>query len=253
MRIIVLLAVCFAATTASSKSPQRIVGGKPTTIDEYPNVVALLGVYEWMGYTQVCGGVILNFRSVLTAAHCPVNDNVRLWRIRIGSSYVFNEGTLYGVSGIIVHPYFWQGDRLHDIAILRADQERMLVTHSTYIAGPDYILPDNTKLVAVGWDVSWLSESDQLRYSEVTKVNEKVCDDQYEDPYIVINEFTLCTSNPVTEGPEYYTCEGESGGPVFHNNVVVGISTFENKCDGTNLPRIYTRIAAHTEWIVSNS
>ncbi|XP_035448151.2 trypsin, alkaline C [Spodoptera frugiperda] len=245
MRIIVLFAVCFAATAASSNSPQRIVGGNPTTHDQYPNVVALLGVHEWLWHTQVCGGVILNFRSVLTAAHCPINDRVGLWRIRYESN-VWNEGPLNGVTGIIVHPDFRQGDRLHDIAILRSD-DLLNHRHGNPIPGPEYILPDDTKLVAVGWDASWQSESEQLRHSEVTKVNEMLCGAQYEDSDIVINEYTLCTSNPITDGPEH--CEGDSGGPLFDNNDLVGISTFGNKCDGTNLPRIYTRLASHKEWI----
>lgn len=83
------------------------------------------------------------------------NDRVGLWRIRYESN-VWNEGPLNGVTGIIVHPDFRQGDRLHDIAILRSD-DLLNHRHGNPIPGPEYILPDDTKLVAVGWDASWVS------------------------------------------------------------------------------------------------
>lgn len=53
----------------SGKPPQqRIIGGSETTIENYPFAVAALQLS--VAPTLACGGVILNNRSVLTAAQC---------------------------------------------------------------------------------------------------------------------------------------------------------------------------------------
>ncbi|KAG8013072.1 Kallikrein 1-related peptidase b9 [Nibea albiflora] len=48
------------------------------------------------------------------------------------------------------------------------------------------------------------------------------------------------------------TCDGDSGGPLLYNGVVVGITSYGGtKCGQIKKPGIYTIVSHYTEWINS--
>lgn len=54
---------------------KRIIGGNDIDVDEHPWLVLLEYKFEDDGRTDYqCGGVIINQRYILTAAHCLVGD-----------------------------------------------------------------------------------------------------------------------------------------------------------------------------------
>ena len=56
---------------AAPSNPSRIVGGSEASIEQYPYAVAMLYSSSGSGnFWQLCGGSIINNRSILGAAHC---------------------------------------------------------------------------------------------------------------------------------------------------------------------------------------
>lgn len=71
-----------------------------------------------------CGGTILNFNHVLTAASCAVNDTMHLVpadQVRIWSNILSlaNTANQHAAAAIFVHPLFNPLTRENDIALIR--------------------------------------------------------------------------------------------------------------------------------------
>ncbi|XP_022821646.1 trypsin, alkaline C-like [Spodoptera litura] len=257
MRIIILAAFCVATVVAVPKlTHQRIVGGDVTTIDQYPSIVALLFVYEWVIYAQECAGAILNSRSVLTAAHCTYFDAVSKWRVRAGSTTANAGGSIHRVSGNIIHPLNGVEPTMdHDIAVLRVATpfEFNEFIQPARIAGPNYRVPDYDYLWAAGWGTTYYgatSGSAQLRHVQVLKINLDRCKQQYDVVHMVITDYMLC-SGWLTGGRDQ--CQGDSGGPIYHNGVVVGVCSFGIECGRADFPGVNTRVANYSNWVVDNA
>lgn len=48
-------------------------------------------------------------------------------------------------------------------------------------------------------------------------------------------------------------CNGDSGGPLIHNGVVVGITSWGYKCAESYYPGVNTRVSRFTPWIQANA
>lgn len=85
-------------------------------------------------------------------------DDINLWRIRVGSNYANSGGTVHITLRIINHPDFHTFYSYNDVALLHSASA---LTNDNVrpasIAGPNYIVPDNQPLLAVGWGKSSVS------------------------------------------------------------------------------------------------
>uniref|UniRef100_A0A2A4K6F3 Peptidase S1 domain-containing protein n=1 Tax=Heliothis virescens TaxID=7102 RepID=A0A2A4K6F3_HELVI len=256
MRVIIVLLAVIAAVAAVPKSPQRIIGGSATTIDNYPSIAALLYSATGNNFRQSCGGTLINNRSILTAAHCPFRDPITRWRVRIGSSLAHSQGLVYGLSSIIFHPNFNYDSMDSDIAIMRAAASIPFsnVIQPGSIAGANYNLADNQVVWAAGWgrthpDVSLGAE--QLRHVQVWTVNQAICRNRYVGASRIITDNMLCSGWLDVGGRDQ--CAGDSGGPLYHNRVVVGVSSFGISCGDRFYPGVNVRVSRFTSWISSNA
>ncbi|KAJ8736119.1 hypothetical protein PYW08_006775 [Mythimna loreyi] len=254
MRLLALLAICFAAVAAVPSNPQRIVGGSVTTISQYPNMAALLYAFVPTLYLQSCAGIILNNRAVLTAAHCTVGDRNSQWRIRVGSTNSNSGGVVHNVNANIIHPEYNRNTKNADIAVLRTNSAFSFNNNvrAASIAGSNYNLGDNQVVWAAGWGATsngGLPVS-QLRHVELRTVNQATCRNIYAMRGRHINDNMLCSGWP-NGGRDQ--CQGDSGGPLYHNGVVVGVCNFGVACGQTGIPSVNARVSRFTAWIQQNS
>lgn len=96
----------------------RIVGGHEVEIQEYPWQVSIVN-----SNGHFCGGVIIDRRRILTAAHCIQRGNnpdyEEFIRIRAGSSNRMSGGVLRPITKAITHANFSDPVKFNnDIAIL---------------------------------------------------------------------------------------------------------------------------------------
>ncbi|CAH0592702.1 unnamed protein product [Chrysodeixis includens] len=254
MRVIALLALCFAAVLAAPSNPNRIVGGSTVNISSYPSLVSLLRAHDWTNYRQNCGGIILNNRAILTAAHCTVGDAPNRWRVRVGSSLANSGGVVHNAATIINHPSYGQGGHMYnnDIAILRISSNIAFNNNAraASIAGSNYIVPDNAVVWTTGWGTTAFGGplSEQLRHVQVWAVNQNVCNSRYGG---TITANMLCAGWLDVGGRD--ACQNDSGGPLYHSGVVVGVVSFGTGCGDPRFPGVYARVSRYTSWIQSNA
>ncbi|XP_021196267.3 trypsin, alkaline C isoform X3 [Helicoverpa armigera] len=257
MRVIAVLALCVAAVAAVPASFERIVGGSLTTIDQYPSIVALLYGRNLINYGQACGGNILNNRSILTAAHCTVNDTPQMWRFRVGSSFASSGGIVHNVQQIIEHPTYNVAARLdNDFAILRSASAIIYNDNvkPIAIAGANYHLADNQPVWAAGWgkthEFTILGpSSEQLRHVQIYSINQEECRSRYGSA--VITDNMVCSG--VLDVGRRDQCGGDSGGPLYHNGVLVGVCSFGRGCARRRFPGVNARVSSASAWIVNNA
>ncbi|KAJ8736108.1 hypothetical protein PYW08_006764 [Mythimna loreyi] len=254
MRLLAILALCFAAVAAVPSNPQRIVGGSVTTIDQYPTIASLLYTWNWADYWQACGGSILNNRAILTAAHCTQGDAVGRWRIRLGSTWANSGGVVHNVNANIIHPSYNSNTLNNDVAILRSASTFSFNNNvrAAAIAGANYHVPDNQVVWAAGWGTtsSGGSASEQLRHVQLVIINQATCRNNYATRGITITDNMLCSGWP-NGGRDQ--CQGDSGGPLYHNNVVVGVCSFGIGCAQAQFPGVNARVSTFSSWINSNA
>ncbi|CAG9796262.1 unnamed protein product [Diatraea saccharalis] len=221
-------------------------------------MVALLHSFSTTGHRQLCGGTIINNRAVLTVAHCSIGDPVFRWQIRAGSTYANSGGIVYTVAAIMSHPEFTFEVRENDVGIYQSTTPIIFtnVIQPASIAGPNYFIGDNEVVWASDWGLLWYNgpQLEELRHVQLRTVNYEVCRDSYTDinpKYIFISPNMLCAGWFGIGGRDQ--CAGDSGGPVYHNGVVVGITSWGYECAHARFPGVYTRVSNFTSWIVDNA
>ncbi|KPI95072.1 Trypsin CFT-1 [Papilio xuthus] len=255
MRIsLLILALGLAVVAAGHRNPQRIVGGSETTISEYPFSVSLLYSFDSTAFIQLCGGSILNNRSILSAGHCFYYLDLEYrWRSRVGSTYANSGGVVHSTSRIIIHPEHREGR--HDIAILQVTSAFAFNDNvrPASIAGVNYNLRDNEVVWAIGWGNIYHGgpASEVLRHVQIWTINQNKCRELYAHVDVYIEDYMLCSGWLDVGGRDQ--CSGDSGSPLLHNNVVVGVCSGGLECANPRYPGINTRVSYYSTWIQSNA
>ncbi|XP_026733142.1 trypsin, alkaline C-like [Trichoplusia ni] len=255
MRIAVLALVVVAVAAAPS-NPSRIVGGDLTTIDKYPSMAAVLHTLDMVNFQQHCGGTIINNRSILSAAHCVYLEPTEVIRVRIGSSYRSSGGEVLPLAAFLIYPTYTTHKYDDDVAILRTAVEikYSATVQPAPIAGSTYNLPDNEVVWATGWGATETDDhSEQLRDVQVWTISYETCRWLYLFG-VPITPDMLCVGWLGVGGRDQ--CWGDSGGPVFHNGVVVGICAFGGGCrtpESYRLPGGNARVSSYSTWIQANA
>ncbi|XP_048486768.1 trypsin, alkaline B-like isoform X1 [Plutella xylostella] len=247
----------------SAPPANRIVGGRPTTVEAYPYMAYLRSLCTMRGQRLLggyCGGVILTQHHVLTAAHCLfriINDTTILRAskvvIRVGSTYNDRGGSKHETSKTLVHEdYKYSESKDNDVAVLvlptSVSNYRSSSVQPAAIPPGGYVVPDNASVVAVGWgrtDMKCIMSSPiGLRLVGLRKVDRDTCAARY--PRFSYNNM-LCAGLLGVGGAG--TCKGDSGGPLVYNGVVVGVTSFAMRCADSFYPHVFTRVSSYTNWI----
>ncbi|KAH9644576.1 hypothetical protein HF086_009151 [Spodoptera exigua] len=204
---------------------QRIVGGSVTTIDQYPTIAAV-------------------FRT----------EPGQL-KIRVGSSFRSSGGVLHNVIQYIMHPGYNFRTFDNDIGIIRSATAFTFNNNvrAASIAGANYFPADNQPVWAAGWGDTYSGStagSEQLRHVQVVVINQNTCRNQYANTIYSITDNMLCSGWP-TGGRDQ--CQRDSGGPLYHNGVVVGVCSFGMGCADANYAGVNARVSRYTSWIQANA
>ncbi|XP_075986644.1 trypsin, alkaline B-like [Anticarsia gemmatalis] len=254
MSVLIFLGLCLAAVSAVPFDSARIVGGSVTTIDNYPTIAAVLFGWDFVNFRQSCGGIIINQRSVLSAAHCiPATSSPLQHRIRVGSTWGNSGGAVHDLAAFFIHQNYNAMTFDSDIVVLRTSTfiSYNNVVQPASIAGPNYVVPDNELVWAAGWGAiaSGGPWSEQLRHVNMWTINQEVCTQKFVN-FARINDNMLCTGEPNVGGLS--TCQGDSGGPLYHQGVVVGVTSFGGPvCGHVDFAAVSVRVSRFTSWIQS--
>ncbi|GLV36042.1 uncharacterized protein CBL_01806 [Carabus blaptoides fortunei] len=256
----IVLPECGVANVISS---QRVVGGVPAKLGEFPWVVAL-------GYKNKknenlpnwhCAGAIITNKHILTAAHCISPD---LYVVRLGDLDLYsNEDGATPLNVLISsqrrHENFNSEIRANDIAILTLREEikfgpliRPICLPTAESIQKDYT---NEPTYVAGWGSTYFNGpmSPGLRVVLLPILRLDRCLRTYGSRF-TIDQNTLCAGQ-LSGGRD--ACSGDSGGPLMYETSdqvtqLLGVVSYGSGCAQAGMAGVYTRTDKYLQWINDN-
>ncbi|XP_045473663.1 venom protease-like [Harmonia axyridis] len=238
----------------------RIVGGKPTGRNEYPWLVELSYFNRFY-----CGGMLINDRYVLTAAHCVKGFMWFMIKVSFGKHDRCND-TVKPESRFVLRAIAGAFSFLNfdnDIALLRLSDRVPITPNIKPICLPKLESKEKSyvgrKAIAAGWGT--LKEDGKpsciLQHVEVPVMSNEECrSTNYSSK--MISDNMLCAGYPEKGGRD--SCQGDSGGPLIverqdsdHRYELIGVVSWGNGCARPGYPGVYTRVTRYLDWILENS
>ncbi|OXA61937.1 trypsin-7 [Folsomia candida] len=221
----------------------KIVGGEPTTIEDYPYQVQLQNRGSFF-----CGGSIISPKHVLTAAHCTNGQSASSLSVRVGTSTRGCGGQVIQVSEIHQHPSFNRSNLNNDVSILELSSSVTIGPQVQIIAtapsGSELSAGTLTTITGWGTTSSGGSLPTQLHVVKVPIVSVADCRAAYGDKAITDN--MLCAG--LSEGGKD-SCQGDSGGPLVVDGVQDGIVSWGYGCADPKYPGVYTKVSNYKDFI----
>ncbi|RZC33800.1 Trypsin and/or DUF1986 domain containing protein [Asbolus verrucosus] len=207
-----------SCTCGDRNDPGRIVGGKPTNENEFPWMARLSYFNRFY-----CGGMLINDRYVLTAAHCVKGFMWFMIKVTFGehdrcvdTKKPESRFVLRAIAGAFS---FLNFD--NDIALLRLNDRVPITTNIQPICLPK--VKDNLYVGAIAVASGWGTLQEDGK------------------PSCVLQEV-----------------DGDSGGPLVTKRAdekyeLIGIVSWGNGCARPGYPGVYTRVTRYLDWILENS
>ncbi|XP_063706479.1 mite allergen Der f 3-like [Culicoides brevitarsis] len=249
--LLAFVGTAFSAQMSLSRSTEMnpfIVGGTPTTVEEFPFTVAC---YYGSGFS--CGGSILNEYWILTAAHCTCT--AIQWGV---TNRNYNGPNVYNVVQNVRHPNYvsYVAD---DIQLLRLDKpiefgaqaQPVKLPYSQWeVEGPSF----QTPAAVIGWGRDNNGNTPvQLHRGDYFVINNEDCKQIHQSAGLAIYDFNCCNG---VRGGGVADCNGDSGGPIvtWKDGVMVqyGIVSWSVKpCINPTYPAVGTKTSHYIAWISS--
>ncbi|XP_018563414.1 trypsin epsilon-like [Anoplophora glabripennis] len=227
------------------KSLMSLVAGRAQDETTEHKHMAALCLIKYNRVLLICGTTIISKFWVLTAAHCcELVKSYPLEKVKISSnSAKWRNGVAHDVEAIMRHANYSQRTVSHNLCLVKVKTPFVdSLEVPIALAGSRYKYIANTTATTMGWSSkNGVYESDQLYSSKVTLVPFSTCKGINN---LNIDDTMVCAWNQAK-----LDCSYDSGGPLFQNNLVIGIVSFETDCASGDYPRVYTRISYFEKWI----
>ncbi|XP_062550551.1 chymotrypsin-1-like [Armigeres subalbatus] len=247
-----LIGAVLLIQVASAAPTTRIVNGTDASISDFPFVVSLRGSTG----SHSCGGSILNENWILTAAHCvnyyttPILQSIQAGRSDVSRDV---DESIHYISYVVIHPYYDASNSyVNDIALLKLKEPLVFseTIQPVQLATKWFELDEsNLDVTLIGWgrletDGDLPTTLQQVDYFVVPNTQCNV----YHNNHIYPSH--ICAAVP--EGGKGQ-CNGDSGGPLLHNGVQVGIVSWSVKpCTVAPYPGVLTKVSYYIDFIQEN-
>ncbi|KAH9644501.1 hypothetical protein HF086_006034 [Spodoptera exigua] len=221
-----------AAVACTNATPNRIVGGNPTTIENYPSIVQI------------------ESRTGIIWGHF----NTRNRRIRAGTTNRGSGGTVVSINRIVNHPSYGRNQMDGDISVIQLSSALVYSERiqQVPVIPQGFELPDNLPVVHSGWGTTSQGglASAVLRDVQIYTINHEICASRYASLLIPrrVTENMICAGLLDVGGKD--ACQGDSGGPLYYDGILVGIVSWGRGCADAVYPGVSTKVASYTDWIV---
>ncbi|XP_046962571.1 phenoloxidase-activating enzyme 1-like [Vanessa cardui] len=249
----------------------RLYGGQITDLDEFP-WMALLGYQppKNAALTYQCGGVLINHRYILTAAHCVVGEIEtavgRLTTARLGEYDLqsdidcLSDTCADPVQEILVHSAYpnpgfndRNKNRKDDIALVRLAKRAKF----TFYVQPICLVENNLRLdvgndvFVAGWGKTENGKSSPVKLKLGLPIFSKSdCVSKYRSLGADLTNGQLCAGGVFAQD----ACRGDSGGPLMRKSATgvwesVAVVSFGYGCGREGWPGVYTSVSNYVDWI----
>ncbi|KAM5125898.1 serine protease 33-like [Mantella aurantiaca] len=248
---------------ASCQVQERIVGGRPGNIGDYPWVVNLR-----FQSNPACGGSIISAQWVLSAAHCfpPEHD----WNDYDAIAGTTNLNPTDSDTQIVLIDFVYRNPAYNedafsgDIALVKLKSPLTLGANvapiSLLAAGVQ--IPAGLSCVITGWGNTrpgvTLLNPKPLQVGTVEIISSRTCQCLHNinpssaDAITTIQPDMICAGYK-DQGSNVDACQGDSGGPlsclISGNWYQVGVVSWGEECGADNRPGVYILPNGYIDWI----
>jgi len=233
-----------------SLGEERITQGRTAKPNSWPWLVMLRATYGGL-----CGGVLIDTRHVLTAAHCFKPQTVpSQYKARVGSHFlsqgIANEQEIE-TERIWIHERYNGVTKENDIAIIRLAEPVRISSKINIIS-----LPGSEANLAGEevWIAGWGTTSFEGNVSPtLQEAPIKIVRNRCEQIFSSYNNQKQMCAGGDEDGRD--TCQGDSGGPLMYKYnrqwYLNGIVSYGHGCGQPGYPGVYTRVRYYLPWILS--
>lgn len=251
---------CVAADLGGDDGADKIVGGDPANIVDFPWQISM----QTQGGFHFCGGSILDETFILTAAHCVDGSSPSSMRVVAGISRISqsSSGQIRQVAEITMFPGYNSPEFGKDVALLRLSQPLNLsgpnakaieiVTAADAAGG---VTSPGVNSTVTGWGTlsSGGNSPDQLQEVTVPLISNQDANAAYQPQGITITGDQLGAGLIGIGGKD--ACQGDSGGPLIVETAngpkLAGVVSWGFGCADPRFPGMYARVSSFEDFITS--
>ncbi|MEU6681344.1 serine protease [Streptomyces sp. NPDC046925] len=249
-----------ALLAAGTPAAHAIIGGTEVSNDAYPFMAAVLDKGSGSALDrQFCGGSLVTADTVMTAAHCLVNDagkplKPKKLQVAVGRTVLSKsgQGQIRNVArdGVVVHPRYLKGQEAYDVAFIQLSKPvKGIAPIALPTQGTDALIRPGQKATVAGWgntDTDLPNTPDRLRQVKVPILSHTECGTSYGEYDSKVN---FCAGVETKD-----SCQGDSGGPIFRNvpgrraPIQIGVVSYGDGCGAQGAPGVYTSVSSSKLW-----
>ncbi|PSN67656.1 serine endopeptidase [Corynespora cassiicola Philippines] len=221
-----------------------IIGGTAASLGEFPYIVS---VQFKQGDTRFhhCGGSLIDATTVVTAAHCMINQDASGLSVRAGVTEWRAQGADADVASYTIHPNYNSSRYEWDIALIKLATPIETSANIAYakLPAPGSEPAAGTPVTVAGWGTvsnTTLASSPDLLKLDINVVDRDVCQQGLDFTGVTITPDMLCAGD-LAGGRD--SCWGDSGGPlVDESGTLVGAVSWGWNCAQPGLSGVYANI-----------
>jgi trypsin len=228
----------------------NIIGGQNVSI----NSTLYLSYAIPTQQRSFCGATLIWDDVLLSAAHCKTVFNVSNQSVMIGGTFIDGSNAIdknIPILDVVAHPNFKDATVENvfenDIMLIFLNETGQRAPISQFNANPT-VPADNSIVTVIGHgkaDPNVDETTFSLKQLNLTVTNFFACDALYD---ILDIEVHLCATDVTELGAP---CNGDSGGPLFYNDTIVGLVSFGFCTDQPYFPTVFTRVSMYNDWILT--
>lgn len=232
-----------------------IVGGQDARPYEFPWQTS---IRRKSTNSHFCGGIIINERWVLTAAHCMNGEDAATVSVVVGDwqrSAPNDFRQTLDIELFKIHDSYNSRTSEADVCLIKLASDIVLSENVQPVCAPD---PTNNyayyKSQCSGWGTLVSGGEccpDILQYVTMNVTTNEFCNAAYPIANPVKPDMVCATDN--NGGNERDSCQGDSGGPLTIKEAdgtfrVIGVVSFGRGC-ASGYPGVYARVGYYAAWI----